>query len=66
MVNKAIPIAKALYFEYSFLFIFDNAISHAVYTENAPCTGGMNKSSEEKQALLRDSWFETDDHYYFQ
>ena len=61
VINKAIPIAEALYPGYSFMFMFDNATSHAVYAENALCAGNMNKSSGGKQALLRDGWFETED-----
>lgn len=60
VIEKAVPIAEALYPGYSFLFMFDNATSHAVYAEDALCMGNMNKSSGEKQALLRDGWFETD------
>ena len=60
MISKAVPIVKAFYPSYSFLFIFDNAISHVVYAEDALCTGGMNKNSEGKQTLIRDGWFEND------
>lgn len=31
VVNKALPIAKALYPGYSLLLLFDNAISHSIY-----------------------------------
>lgn len=54
VISKAVLIAKALYSGYSFLFMFDNATSHAVYAEDALCTGGINKNSEGKQALIRD------------
>ena len=64
VVNKTIPVAKALYPGYSFLFMFNNATSHVLYAENALCTDDMNKSSRGKQALLRDGWFETDGHHY--
>lgn len=58
MVNKALPIAEALYPGYSLLFLFDNATSHSVYADNALCTGGMNKGSGGKQVWLRNGWFE--------
>ena len=64
VVEKAVPIAKAFYPGYSFLFMFDNATSHAVYAKNALCTRNMNKSSEGKQALLRDDWFEIENVRY--
>lgn len=40
--------------------------SHVMYAENAPCTGNMNKSSGDKQALLRNGWFETENIHYLQ
>ncbi len=43
MVNKALPIAKAFYQGYSFLFLFDDAISHSVYVKDALRTTLMNK-----------------------
>lgn len=58
VIEKAIPIADALYPGYSLLFMFDNATSHAVYAKDALCTGGMNKGSGGNQPLLRDGWFE--------
>lgn len=60
VIDKAVPISEELYPGYYFLFMFDNATSHAVYAEDALCRGSMNKSSGGKQALLRDGWFETD------
>ena len=65
VINKAISIAKAFYPGYSFIFIFDNTISHAVYAENALCAENINKSSGKKQALFRNSWFETDNGIYY-
>ena len=35
VVNKALPIAKALYLGYSLLYLFDNATSHSVYARDA-------------------------------
>ena len=66
VVEKTLPIAEALYPGYSFLFMFDNATSHAVYADDALCAGNMNKSSEGKQPLLRDGWFEVDGIRHFQ
>ena len=66
MIDKAIPIAEALYPGYSFLFMFDNATSHAVYAADALCSGNMNKSSGGKQPLLRNGWFEIDGIRYSQ
>lgn len=34
MINKAFFIAKTFYLGYSFLFLFDNIISHFVYANN--------------------------------
>ena len=31
LVNKALSIVEALYLNYSFLFLFNNIISHSVY-----------------------------------
>ena len=49
VVNKALPIAEALYPGYSLLFLFDNATSHSVYADNALRTEGMNKGNGGKQ-----------------
>ena len=32
--SKVLPIAEVLYSGYELLFIFDNAISHAIYTKD--------------------------------
>lgn len=34
IVNKALFIAKILYFEYSLLFLFNNTISHLGYAKD--------------------------------
>src|SRR6267378_820791 len=34
VVNKALPIAEALFPGYSLFFLFDNATSHSVYAED--------------------------------
>ena len=49
VVNKALPIAEALYPGYSLLFLFDNATSHSVYIQNALRTAQMNKGIEGQQ-----------------
>lgn len=55
VVNKALPIAQALYPGYSLLFIFDNATSHSVYSRDAVHVKDMNKGPGGKQPILRDS-----------
>ena len=45
VVNKALPIAEVLYPGYLLLFLFDNATSHTVYTDNLLHTIKINKSS---------------------
>jgi hypothetical protein len=42
VVNKALPIAEALFPGYSLFFLFDNATSHSVYAEDALRTTKMN------------------------
>lgn len=58
LISKTLPITEVFYLGYSLLFFFNNAISHLVYANNALCTGGMNKSFGDKQAWLRNSWYE--------
>ena len=60
VVNKALPIAEALYPGYSFLFLFDNATSHSVYVQNALRTAQMNKRIRGQQPWLRNRWYEKD------
>ena len=57
MVQKALPIAEALYPGYSLLFLFDNATSHSVYADNALRASNMNKGSGGKQAWLRNGFY---------
>ena len=57
VVNKALPIAEALYPGYSLLFLFDNATSHSVYAKNALQVRDMNKGVGGQQPQLRDGWF---------
>lgn len=49
MVNKALPIAEALYPGYSLLFLFDNATSHSVFAQDALHTTQMNKGTGGQQ-----------------
>ena len=58
VVNKALPIAEALYPGYSLLFLFNNAISHSVHTKDALQVKDMSKSSRKKQPVLHNGWFE--------
>lgn len=58
VVNKALPIAEALYPRYSPLFLFDNATSHSVYAKDAFQVQKMNKGIGGKQAQLRNGWLD--------
>ena len=57
VVDKALPIAQALYPGYSLLFLFDNATSHSVYSKDALQVKDMNKGPGGKQPILRNGWF---------
>lgn len=57
VVNKALPIAEALFPGYSLLFLFDNATSHSVYAKDALQAKDMNKGTRGQQAQLRNGWF---------
>lgn len=52
VIKKALPIAKALYFEYFLLFMFNNITSSLVYTENTLSIYEMNKKLGDKQIIL--------------
>lgn len=52
VINKILPIAKALYPGYSFLFFFNNATSHSVYAKDALQVKDMNKSASGQQPQL--------------
>lgn len=52
VVNKVLPIVKALYLGYSLLFLFDNATNYFVYANNALRTENMNKRPSGKQLWL--------------
>ena len=66
VVNKALPIAEALYPGYSLLFLFDNATSHSVYAKDALQVKDMNKGYGGKQPVLRNGWFYQGDHCIMQ
>lgn len=53
VVNKALPIAEALYPGYSLLFLFNNATSHSVYAKDALQVKDMNKGVGGQQPRLR-------------
>lgn len=55
--NKALPIEKALYPNYELLFIFDNAMSHAIYVKDALQVGNMNNGFGSQQLFLRPDWY---------
>ena len=57
VVEKALPIAKALYPGYSFCFLFDNATSHFVYIKDVLQIKDINKRVGGKQLILRNKWF---------
>ena len=59
--KKALPIAKALYPGYQFVFLFDNATSHSVFADDALRVAKMNKGEGGKQPLLRDGWYKEGD-----
>lgn len=59
VVNKALPIAQALYPGYGLLFLFENATSHSVYAQDALQAKDMNKGPGGKQPpVLRNGWFD--------
>jgi hypothetical protein len=59
--NKALPIAKAVYPGYQFLFLFDNATSHSVCADDALCVSEINKGEGGQQPILRDGWYKDGD-----
>ena len=52
ITKKALPIAQALYPGYELLFMFDNAISHFIYAEDALQVAHMNKGPGGQQLFL--------------
>jgi hypothetical protein len=61
IVNRALPIAQALYPGYDLLFLFDNATLHLIYAKDALRTTHMNKGEGGNQSFLRNGWFENGD-----
>ncbi len=61
MVNKALPIAEALYLSYLLFYLFDNATRDSVYTKDALQTKDMNKKCGGKQSILQNRWFHQED-----
>lgn len=61
ILEKALPIAEALYPGYELLFMFDNATSHAVFAKDALRVGSMNKGQGGQQSFLRPGWYMQDD-----
>lgn len=57
VVNKALPIAEALYLSYSLLFLYNNATSHSIYAKNALQVKDINKGTGGQQPQLRNRWF---------
>ena len=53
VVEKALPIAEALYPRYSLCFLFNNATSHSVYAKDALQVKEINKGVSGKQLWLR-------------
>lgn len=45
-------------FEYTLLFLFDNTISHSIYTKNAFQIKNINKCSRGKQPIFYNGQFE--------
>lgn len=60
VVNKVLPIAEALYPDYTLLFLFDNATSHFVFAQDALCTTQINKEIGRQQPWLCNGWFKKD------
>lgn len=49
MVNKALPIVKVLYIDYSFLFLFDNTTNHSMFAQDILYIIQINKKIWEQQ-----------------
>ena len=59
--SKVLPIAEALYLGYELLFMFDNAISHAIYAKDVLQVAHMNKRPGGQQPFLRPNWYKLTD-----
>lgn len=60
IIIKVFFIAEAFYLDYSLLFLFDNATSHSIYTQNVLHIANMNKEIEGKKLILRDKCYKKD------
>lgn len=60
MVTKALFIFKIVYLEYSLLFVFHNATSHSIYTNDTFCIIKKDKKSGKKQIQLYNRWYKRD------
>lgn len=49
LITKAFPIAKALYYSYSLLFLFNNKTDHSIFAQNAFHIINIDKQIERKQ-----------------
>ena len=49
MVNKTLPITKALYPGYSFFYLFDNTNNHPIFAQNILHTIPINKRDNRQQ-----------------
>lgn len=61
MINKALSIVEAFYLKYILFFLFDNAISHSIYTKNKLQVKNINKRYRKKQFILCNQWFEKEE-----
>lgn len=55
--TKALPIKEVLYPRYELLFMFDIAISHAIYAKYALQVAYINKRSDGQQPFLHTSCY---------
>lgn len=58
VVKKTLPFVKALYPNYSLLFLFNNTTSHFIYTKDTLEAKNINKRSKRKEPILHDRWFD--------
>lgn len=58
VVRKTLLIVDTLYPGYSLCFLFNNAISHSVYTKDPLQVKDINKRVDEKQSILRNEQFD--------
>ena len=58
LTNKSLPIAQFLYTGYDLIFLFDNAMSHAIYAKDALRVSNMGKGEGNQQGFLRPGWYQ--------